>query len=83
MRTLAFLSSAVVITIVLWDAFETVVLPRTVGRRLRLARLYFRVAWLTWGRSAALFRAEGRRERFLAVFGPCRCSVSSACGPSD
>jgi len=70
MRALAFLASAVVIAIVLWDAFETVVLPRTVGRRLRLARLYFRVAWLTWGRSAALFRAEGRRERFLAVFGP-------------
>src|SRR6476469_1489177 len=70
MRTLAFLSSAVVITIVLWDAFETVVLPRTVGRRLRLARLYFHVTWLTGGRSAALFRAEGRRERFLAVFGP-------------
>jgi hypothetical protein len=69
-RALALLSSVVVITIVLWDAFETVVLPRTVSRRLRLTRLYFRVTWLTWGRSATLFRAEGRRERFLAVFGP-------------
>jgi hypothetical protein len=69
-RTLTLLSSVVIISIVLWDAFETVVLPRTVSRRLRLARLYFRVTWLTWGRLAALFRAEGRRERFLAVFGP-------------
>jgi hypothetical protein len=41
-----------------------------VSRRLRLARLYFRVTWLAWGRSATLFRAEARRERFLAVFGP-------------
>ena len=70
MRALALLSSVVVISIVLWDAFETVVLPRTVSRRLRLARLYFRGMWLTWGRSAGLFRDEGRRERFLAVFGP-------------
>src|SRR6476659_5622077 len=70
MLTLAFLSSAVVITTVLWDAFETVVLPRTVSRRLRLARLYFHVTWLTWSRSDMLFRAAGRRERFLAVFGP-------------
>jgi hypothetical protein len=31
MRALAFPSSGVVITIVLWDAFETAVLPRTVG----------------------------------------------------
>ena len=70
MRVLGLLSSVVVITIVLWDAFETVVLPRTVSRRLRLTRLYFRVTWLAWSRSAMLFRAEGRRERFLAVFGP-------------
>jgi hypothetical protein len=69
-RALAFLSSVVVITTVLWDAFETVVLPRTVSSRLRLSRLYFRVTWLTWARSASLLRDEGRRERFLAVFGP-------------
>jgi len=69
-RALALLSSVVVITIVLWDAFETVVLPRTVTRRLRLTRLYFRGTWLGWSRSATLFRADARRERFLAVFGP-------------
>src|SRR3984893_14433863 len=55
---------------VLWDAFETVVLPRTVSRRLRLARVYFGVTWKQWSRAAALFRTERRRERFLAIFGP-------------
>jgi hypothetical protein len=55
---------------VLWDAFETVILPRTVTRRLRLARLYFGFAWQQWSRAAAFFRTERRRERFLAIFGP-------------
>jgi hypothetical protein len=67
---LALLLSVLVIASVLWDAFETVVLPRTVSRRLRLTRLYFGFTWKQWSRAAAMFRAERRRERFLAVFGP-------------
>jgi hypothetical protein len=67
---LAFFVSAFVMATVLWDAFETVVLPRTVSRRLRLARLYFGFTWRQWSRAAAMIRTERRRERFLAVFGP-------------
>ena len=70
MHLLAFLLSAFLIATVLWDAFETVVLPRTVSRRLRLTRLYFRVTWRPWREVAAMFRSERRRERFLAIFGP-------------
>jgi hypothetical protein len=64
------LLSLFLIAIVLWDAFETVVLPRTVSHRLRLTGLYFRVTWRLWGHVAARLRNEGRRERFLAIFGP-------------
>jgi hypothetical protein len=67
---LALLLSAFLIATVLWDAFETVVLPRTVSRRLRLTLLYFRVTWRPWREVAAMFRTERRRERFLAIFGP-------------
>ena len=67
---LTFLLSILAIAIVLWDAFETVVLPRTVSRRLRLTRLYFRFTWKGWSHVAAMFRTERRRERFLAIFGP-------------
>jgi Ion channel len=67
---LAFLLSLFVVAAVLWDAFETVVLPRTVSRRLRLTRAYFGLTWKHWSRVAALMRTERRRERFLAVFGP-------------
>jgi len=70
MRVAAALLSALVIAIVLWDAFETVVLPRTVTRRLRLARMFFRATWRPWGQAAALISSEARRERFLAIYGP-------------
>ena len=62
--------AAVLIVTVLWDAFETVVLPRTVTRRLRLARIYFRSTWKVWTRVARTLSSDGRRERFLAVYGP-------------
>jgi hypothetical protein len=58
------------IAIILWDAFETVVLPRTVSRRWRLARIYFRGTWRPWARIAQLFDSDNRRERFLAIYGP-------------
>ena len=70
MHLLILLLSAFVMAAVLWDAFETVVLPRTVSRRLRLTRVYFRVTWRLWSRVAASVRSHRRRERFLAVFGP-------------
>src|SRR5689334_18564144 len=59
----------VLIAIVLWDAFETVVLPRRVSRRFRLARVFYRTAWRAYrplGRDA-----NGEpRETYLSVFGP-------------
>src|SRR5213593_4296195 len=70
MRPLFLVVAATLIATVLWDAFETVVLPRTVTRRLRLARIYFRSTWKLWTRFAGIFSSDGRRERFLAVYGP-------------
>lgn len=57
------------IGVVLWDAFETVVLPRTVRRRFRLGRLFYRALWLPW-RAAARRAGRARREWLLGVFGP-------------
>jgi len=69
-RLISLLTGLVLIATVLWDAFETVVLPRTVTRRLRLAGLYFRGTWRPWARVAGIFDSDSRRERFLAVYGP-------------
>ncbi len=60
----------VLVGIILWDAFETVVLPRRVTRRLRLARLHFRSLWRLWSLVAGWIRRSRWREGFLSVFGP-------------
>jgi hypothetical protein len=54
---------------VLWDAFETVVLPRRVSGRLRLTRFFYRVTWRPW-RSAAPLLPRRRRDVFLSFYGP-------------
>jgi ion channel len=69
-RILVLAAGLAAIAIVLWDAFETVVLPRTVTRRLRLARVYFKWTWRGWSHLARPVVADGRRERLLAVYGP-------------
>jgi ion channel len=70
MHLLVLILSAFLLATVLWDAFETVILPRSVSRRFRLTRLYFDFTWKQWSRAAGWFRLDRRRERFLAVFGP-------------
>jgi len=67
---LALILSLLTLTGVLWEAFETMILPRSVTRRLRLTRVYFTLTWRQWRAIAQRIRTERRRERFLAVFGP-------------
>jgi hypothetical protein len=61
--------SVALIGIVLWDAFETIILPRSIVRRFRLARVWVRAVWLPW-QLVAVRVGPARRERFLATFGP-------------
>ena len=63
------LAGAMLLIAVLWDAFETVILPRRISRRFRLARLFYRVTWAPWRVAARLLRPR-QREAFLAVYGP-------------
>jgi hypothetical protein len=70
MRWLAALASVVVLALVLWDAFETVVVPRRVSRRLRLTRLFYRATWQPFAAGARRIRSVKRRESVLSVFGP-------------
>ena len=60
----------VLLACVLQDAFEVMLLPRRVDRRIRLARIYFRAAWAVWKRLAGLLPPGERRIRLLGVFGP-------------
>ena len=65
------LAGGVLICVVLLDAFETIVLPRRVARRLRLARLVFRITWQLWSSPArGHWRRGDRREAYLSFYGP-------------
>src|SRR5437660_9952686 len=67
---LALAGGLALIAVVLREAFETIILPRTVTRRLRVARLYFRSIWHVWSRMARAITSDRRRERFLSIYGP-------------
>lgn len=69
-RSLIGSAGLVLIGLILWDAFETVVLPRRVVRRFRLTNLYFEGLWGIWGLMAGLLRNPRRRDSFLSLFGP-------------
>src|SRR5262249_22493910 len=67
----ALIAGLAAIVIALWDACETIVLRRSVTRRFRLARAYFRATWRLWTRLAQqLTGTDSRRERLLSIYGP-------------
>ncbi|MGI4745093.1 MAG: potassium channel family protein [Janthinobacterium lividum] len=67
---LAIVLALILLAVAAQDAFEVMLLPRRVYRRVRLARLYFRAAWSGWVWLANRLSADERRIRFLGVFGP-------------
>lgn len=67
---LVALAALLVIGGVLWDAFETMVLPRRVSHRMRLSRLFFGATWKVFAGVGRRIRSSGRREALLAVHGP-------------
>src|SRR2546422_2350331 len=64
------LIAVVLIAGVLWDTFETIILPRRVTRRFRLPRLFYRATWVPWSALARHVPAGNPRESFLSFFGP-------------
>jgi hypothetical protein len=70
MRLLAGIAGLVLLFVVLLDAFETIVLPRRVTRRVRLTRLFYRCTWWPWSLLADRLPAGKRRESYLGFFGP-------------
>jgi len=56
--------------IILWDAFETIVLPRRVTRQIRLTRYVYRLTWAPWSQFGQMIKNRNRRESFLSFYGP-------------
>ncbi|MEO8431024.1 MAG: potassium channel family protein [Acidobacteriota bacterium] len=70
MHALAVSGGAVLIVSVLWDAFETIVLPHRVSRGFRLTRLFYVVTWRPFRALGRRREAGNPRENFLSIFGP-------------
>ncbi len=70
MSILTGLLGVALILIILGDAFETIVLPRRVTRRMSLARLFYRSTWLFWLTIVRLTFSRKRQENFLSWYGP-------------
>jgi hypothetical protein len=69
MKPLVTFISILIILVTLLEAFETIVLPRRVSRRLRLTRVFYRSTWIPW--SALARRISSKfREAYLGFFGP-------------
>ena len=70
MSIVATLCGIVLIMVVLWEGFETIVLPRRVTRRFRLTRLFYRRTWRPWAKMVGSVVPARWRETWLSVFGP-------------
>ena len=70
MTIVAAVGAILLILAALWDVFETIILPRRVTRRLRLAALVYRVTWKPSSWLARHMHTGNRREAFLSFYGP-------------
>jgi hypothetical protein len=66
----AFIAGVAIFLIVLWDAFEAIILPRRVTRKFRFARLFYRSTWKLWKFATNLVSSRKTRESLLGFYGP-------------
>jgi hypothetical protein len=60
----------VLLLVVLWETFETIVLPRRVTRQFRLTRLFYRMTWQPWRYVASRIKKKKTREAMYSYYGP-------------
>ncbi|MGA2401714.1 MAG: potassium channel family protein [Syntrophobacteraceae bacterium] len=69
MSAVMAIPGAVLVFLVLWDAFETIVSPRRVTRRARLTILFYRATWKPW-KMIVQFAPASHRGNLLSFYGP-------------
>jgi hypothetical protein len=68
MTPLATLFGLFLIGAVLWDVFETILLPRRSSAQARFSRLVMRFAWIAWSGVARRIPSLKLRETFLSFY---------------
>ena len=70
---------AALILIIVWDAFETILVPRRIGRRVRLTRYFYLATWRVWRAVARRVGKPSRREALLGFYGPLSLLMLLSC----
>src|ERR1700680_2915211 len=67
---LAAVVGALLVFVVLRDAFETIILPRRVSGRVRVSKIFYQVTWKPVAALGRRMPPGDRRESFLSTYGP-------------
>lgn len=59
-----------VVAVILWDALATIVIPKTVDRRVSLSSIYYNFTWRIWHRLGRKMREGSLRSAILAGYAP-------------
>jgi len=70
MRDAGAIAGLLLLILVLSDAFEVMLLPRRVRRKMRLVTYLLRSTWFLWSSVAARLSPGSRRDSFLSLYGP-------------
>src|ERR1700686_5336504 len=68
---LALFGGLALAIVILVDAFEAIILPRRVTRRIRVTRLFYRTTWAFWKFVVRKIPSRKTREALLGGYGPC------------
>lgn len=67
---LATLLGLLLVALTLFDALETMLVPRRIGRRVRLTRYFYLHTWRLWRALALRVPRPATREGMLGLYGP-------------
>jgi hypothetical protein len=70
MRVLPLVAGIVLLVGVLFDAFQTIILPRRATGRFRITRLFYVLTWRPWVFMAKLMHDGRKRETAFSFYGP-------------
>jgi hypothetical protein len=70
MRIFIFMAGVVCLFAALFDAFQTIILPRRATGRFRLTRIFFAATWKPWVFFTTRIRDARKRESSFGYYGP-------------
>src|ERR1700688_1965810 len=70
MKLLIAIAGLFILFATLWEAFETIILPRRVTRPFRLVRIFYRLTWTAWAALNRLIYSKKVRDAHLSYYGP-------------